>query len=130
MPAENPLPVTRNQATILAALLHEIRPRWSTEAIVSLIGKNLATIPSYPALAEAAIRVANDSTKQTPAIIFLDGKHWERPDQPREAPPPGPKCLDHPENEAHTCHCCKADILVGDRPPTHQGRHWTPKEPT
>lgn len=122
--------LTQNQATLLAHLLHEIRPDWSINSMMKLLWEHRAK-HSFGDVVLPAIRAARTPTNRTPAVIFLEGPHWRSDGAaPREAPPPGPKCLDHPTEPAHTCHCCKADILVGDRPPTHQGKHWTPKEPT
>lgn len=121
--------LTKNQATLLAHTLHEIRPDWGINSMMRLLWENRTAHP-FPDLALAAVRAATTPTNRTPAVIFMDGKHWSSEGRPREAPPPGPRCEDHPEQEAHICHCCRADILVGDRPPTHQGKHWNPGEPT
>jgi hypothetical protein len=116
--------LTQTQATLLAHILHEIRPDWAITSMMSLLWEHRAAHP-FPALVIAAVRAASTPTNRTPAVIFMEGKHWRADgDQPREQPPPGPACEDHPEQQAHICHCCKADILVGDRPATHQGKHW------
>lgn len=128
MTAENPS-ITREQAVHLATVLHDMRPRWSTESIVTLIGRNLETIPGFNQLAEAAIKVANDPTKNTPAVIFMDGEHWNHTTSSYR-PPPGPPCEDHDTEPAHNCRCCWGDVKAGYRPETHIGKHYEPTEET
>lgn len=125
MTAEKP-PITREQATRLAAVLHDMRPRWSIDSIVTLIGKNLDTIPGFTHLTQAAVTIAADPTKDTPAIIFLPGNHWPEPHHPA-LPQPDP-CQDHPEQAAHNCRCCWADVKTGHRPHTHIGKHHQPQD--
>lgn len=121
--------LTKNQATLLAHTLHEIRPDWGINSMMKLLWEHRAAHP-FADLALAAVKAAVVPTNRTPMVVFLPGRHWDRDDRPREAPPPGPPCEDHPENQAHNCHCCRGDILVGQRPPTHQGKHWTPGDGT
>lgn len=125
MPAENDQ-IDQIKATHLGTVLNHIRPRWAVQSFVTLVGKNLAWIPGYAALAQASITVANDPSKETPAIIFLPGNHW--PEEARPLLPRPDPCQDHPEQAAHNCHCCWADVKTGHRPQTHIGKHYEPQE--
>lgn len=128
LPAENDQ-ITQAKATALGVVLNMIRPRWAVQSFVTLVGKNLAWIPGYAALAQASITVANDPTKDTPAIIFMEGSHWNHFSADRR-PPAGPACEDHPEQTAMNCRCCWADVKVGQRPETHIGKRYNHEEGT
>ncbi|NMR29935.1 hypothetical protein [Crystallibacter degradans] len=67
--------VTESQAVLLAHLLHEIRPAWEIKSLMTLLYKHRDD-HEFPELCAAAIAVANDQEKRTPAIIFMDGPHW------------------------------------------------------
>ena len=86
------------------------------------------TIPDYPSLVLAAVTVALDESKETPAIIFMSGNHWPEPKQ--SALPQPEACQDHPEQIAHNCRCCWADVKVGIRPASHIGIHYEIQETT
>lgn len=106
MPAS--IPITKNQATNLATLLHDIRPDWGIQALITLIGKN-RNHADLPQLAKAAITIATNPDKKTPAIIFLDGSHWNthttKPLQTTQ-PPTELHCHEHntPETQCKNQH--------------------------
>lgn len=127
MPAENDQ-ITQAKATALGVVLNLIRPRWAVQSFVTLVGKNLAWIPGYSALAQASITVANDPTKDTPAIIFLPGNHW--PEEARALLPKPDPCEDHETEPAHNCRCCWGDVRAGMRPVSHIGKHYNHEEGT
>lgn len=109
MPAENP-EITQTQAALLAHILHELRPEWSIPSMMKLLWDHRTKHP-YPQLVRAAINVALTPTKKTPAIIFLDGKHWLTPEQatnPAHTATTGndPTCPDHPLEQFSTCTEC------------------------
>ncbi|WP_113717300.1 hypothetical protein [Arthrobacter dokdonensis] len=73
--------ITEPQARALAELLHQLRPEWVTTSILTLLWEHRNEHP-FPELSTAAVTVANDSTKRTPGIIFMDGPHWH-PQSPK-----------------------------------------------
>lgn len=75
--------ITESQARALAALLHELRPEWVAASILTLLWEHRDEHP-FPDLCTAAVTVANDPTKRTPGIIFMDGPHWH-PTRPQAA---------------------------------------------
>lgn len=76
--------ITEPQARALAELLHQLRPEWVTASILTLLWEHRDEHP-FPELCTAAVIVANDSTKRSPGIIFMTGKHWH-PTRPQTAP--------------------------------------------
>lgn len=68
--------ITQPQAQALASLLHELRPEWVTGSILTLLWEHRDDDHKFSDLCAAAIAVANDSSKRTPAIIWMDGPHW------------------------------------------------------
>lgn len=118
--------ITIEQATHLAALIEHIRPDWPSRQTIQLIGQHRTEHP-LNRLAIAAIQAANEPTNRSPSIIFMPGKHWNIPDHTPAGPPPDP-CQDHPEEPAHNCRCCWADVKTGHRPQTHIGKHHEPQE--
>lgn len=115
---------------ILAYALHEIRPEWGIPSMRTLFEKN-RTFADFAPLLEAAVKVARNPAKKTPTVIFMSGPHWDAtaPDVNKDAPKP-PPCEDHPEQQAHNCRCCWADIKIGERPTEYLGRHYTPESET
>lgn len=117
------------RATLLAHLLHQIRPDWGITAITKTLWNNRDQAgPDYAALAIAATTAARDPNTQTPARVFQIREHWPPDIKPRL--PPLPSCEDHPGQDAPTCNSCAADILCGDRPETHRGKHYEPESET
>lgn len=128
MPAE--IPLTKLQATHLANLLNQLRPEWDINSMMTLFGNNRTFAP-FPALVEAAVKVARNPAKKYPNVIFMTGNHWDTtaPDIGAQAPA-GPPCEDHDTEPAHNCRSCIADTKVGQRPATHIGKHYTPESET
>jgi hypothetical protein len=77
------LTITETQARALANLLHQLRPEWVTTSILTLLWEHRDDHP-FPELCTAAVTVANDTSKRTPGIIFMDGQHWH-PQRPQTA---------------------------------------------
>ena len=125
MPASNEELDPAVMASTLAHLLHFIRPEWSVRSLTSLILANRGHA-SFPALCEAAVRVARNPVKKTPAVIFMDGPHWVADPVAGVSLPRGPACEDHPEEVALRCRCCLADVKVGERPEEMVGKHFEP----
>ncbi|MFJ7748691.1 hypothetical protein ACIQXM_01895 [Arthrobacter sp. NPDC097144] len=128
MPAE--IPLTRIQASLLANLLNQIRPEWQINSMMTLFFENQTFAP-FPALVEAAVKVARNPAKKFPNVIFMTGSHWDTttPNIGAQAPA-GPPCEDHDTEPAHNCRSCIADTKVGQRPITHIGKHYTPESET
>ncbi len=75
--------INKPQAQALAALLHELRPEWVIQSLLTLLYEHRDEHP-FPELCTAAITVAKNPAKG-PGIIFLDGPHWH-PTTPQTAP--------------------------------------------
>lgn len=119
--------LTDPQINGIAWLLHELRPDWGVPSIKTLLLKN-RTVPSLGALMIAATTKALEPSCKTPGPIFRPGTHWREEDAAgRFLSKPEP-CEDHPEEAAHNCRCCHADIKVGLRPQSMLGLHFTPTE--
>src|SRR5690242_19668239 len=69
---------TREQASLIAALVRTQRPDWDEPGILKALSKRKAVAPAP--LAIAALRWALNPDAQTPAGIALDGPHWRLPD--------------------------------------------------
>lgn len=76
--------ITEPQAQSLAKLLHEIRPDWITTSLLNLLWQHRDN-HELPTLAAAAIAAANNPLNRTPAVIFMDGPHWQQ-QEARQAP--------------------------------------------
>lgn len=113
--------LTHQQASLVAHTLHQIRPEWGIQSLMTILGNN-RNVPSFGALILAATTKALDPTCKTPAPIFHPGDHWPETAK-AHLPPPAP-CQDHDTEPAHNCRSCLADVKVGDRPPTHIGKRW------
>ena len=119
--------LTDKQVNGIAWLLHELRPDWGVPSVKALLLKN-RNVPSVGALMIAATTKAMEASCRTPGPIFQPGPHWpEASAAERFLPKPDP-CEDHPEEAAHNCRCCWADIKIGQRPQTHIGKRYTPTE--
>lgn len=117
------MPITREEATALAELICAVRPQWNTRGVLS---KGLAPLAKHPAplpvIAWAAIRAAQDPDNRTPAVIPLNGPHWNLSDQPK--PPrltPDLECPQHLGQWAGNCRSCAVDGIShpGDPVLTH-----------
>lgn len=108
------MPLTRDQATALAELIHVVRPSWDTRGIFT---RGLVPLAKHPAplevIAWAALRAAADPDNRTPAVIPLNGHHWnlaDRPPEPRLTP--DLECPRHVGKWAGNCPLCRADQLA------------------
>ena len=86
------MPVTKDQAHMLAALAIAARPygapTWDAPGVVAAIGKVSNLLLADVAL--AVIRAATDATAKTPAVIAnTSSQHWREKTQ-QTAPRPGP----------------------------------------
>ncbi|MCW2132919.1 hypothetical protein B0G38_002086 [Arthrobacter sp. VKM Ac-2550] len=112
LPAENhSSELTEIQATLLAQLLKQLRPEWEVPSMMKLLWEHRTYAP-FPALVEAAVKVARNPEKKTPIIIFKDGKHWltdEKAASPAHTAAIGnePPCEEHPLEDMSTCKHCK-----------------------
>lgn len=116
--------ITENQAKALANLLHEIRPRWSTPAMLKLLEKNAQHPAPFADITVAAVNAARDHKVETPGAIFIDQRFW--PAETKQLMPKPPPCPDHVGEPSHACRCCKADFLAGIRPRDMIGKHYEP----
>lgn len=109
------MPLTLDQATPLAALIHKLRPEWDERGILSALEKCAGRNPFD--VAAAAIRAAADRGAKTPGVIPADGPHWREKvsDQlsPRN-PMPHEQCPKHIGQYRQSCSGCRADKLAGD----------------
>ena len=117
---------TQAQATALVNILHTIRATrgngaadWHPKAIEKTLHENRTHPAPYGDIVVALTKYARDSDKRVPSFIFDALADWH---EPGTVAPKNP-CEDH-GFPAHNCHSCKADILVGDRPPEFMGKHY------
>lgn len=111
--------ITDQQARAVAYLLHELRPGWGVQSLLTLIDKHKPH--DLGALVIAATTKAMEATCKTPAPIFHPGPHW--PEAARAQLPRPEPCEDHIGQDAHNCRSCWADVKAGIRPQTHIGKH-------
>lgn len=117
--------ITEQQAITLANLLAMIRPGdWRPQQLTDLFYEHRTTTHPFSDIAEVAIRAANNPDIKSPNVIFLDGKHWNLGRNTKR--PKNPPCAEHAGEDAHTCRCCQADILLGERPPHMIGKRIHP----
>ena len=95
------------------------RPDWNHTAVCNTIRANLNHPAPYGDIVIALVKYARDSDKRVPSFLFDALADWH---EPGTVAPKNP-CEDH-GFPAHNCHSCKADILVGDRPPEFMGKHY------
>lgn len=120
--------ITEQQAITLANLLAMIRPGdWRPQQLTDLFYEHRTTTHPFSDIAEVAIRAANNPDIKSPNVIFLDGKHWNLGRNTKR--PKNPPCAEHAGEDAHTCRCCQADILLGERPPHMIGKRMNPRTP-
>lgn len=116
----------RVQADALVQILHVIRltrgngvADWHPKAIENTLREGHQHPAPYPDIVVALTKYARDSDKRVPNFLFDSLADWA---PPGHTAPKNP-CEDH-GFPAHNCHSCKADILVGDRPPEFMGKHY------
>lgn len=117
---------TQAQATALVQILHTIRATrgngvadWHPKAIEKTLFENRTHPAPYADIVVALTKYARDSDKRVPSFLWDALADWAPPGQTAPRTP----CEDH-GFPAHNCHSCKADILVGDRPPEFMGKHF------
>lgn len=108
--------MTQEQAKMTAALIHSIRPDWDERGIVAALAKALHRADAG-LLAIAAMHAALTPTNQTPAVIAMDGPHWQKAEGTAPAPkrvvaPPAsndtsPECENHPGVKSWACKPCR-----------------------
>lgn len=115
--------ITDQQARAVAYLLHEIRPDWGTQSLLTLITKHHDV--DLGALLIASTTKALEATCVTPAPIFVVGSHW--PVKARAKLPPTDACPDHIGQDGPTCRSCWGDHKAGLRPAHMIGYHYEPE---
>lgn len=113
---------SQHQALIITNALMEIRPSWNRAKILDLLQENRGNPSPFGTILQACVAYANDPGKLTPQFLFQDGKHWPATTGTTPRPPADP-CEDHPEEPAHNCRCCWADVRTGMRPQQAIGSH-------
>lgn len=89
--------MTRQEASALAKFLELLRqrvpgPDWDKPGIEDALGRARGMAAS-PALAQAAIRAAENPANRTPAVIGMEGPHWVAASTPRRVKyEPGNTC--------------------------------------
>lgn len=127
--------MTRDQAQALTALIHALRPDWDQQGVYAALAK-ARTMGTAPELAIAAIRAADTPINKTPAVIAMQGPHWQ-PTRPTTAPagawygPPDRKTPRCPEHTSHPmpCAACRSDWLAGERERPEAFAPATTREP-
>lgn len=114
--------ITDQQARAIAYLLHEVRPDWGVQSLLSLIGKHKPN--DLGALTLAAMTKALEPSCKTPAPIFYEGPHWIA--KAKVALPKPDPCEDHTGKSAHNCASCWGDVKAGLRPQDRIGKHYEP----
>lgn len=112
--------LTKIITTIRCTKHHTNTPDWHPKAIENVLRDNHSHPAPYPDIVQALVKYAATSDKRTPAFMFDALTDWKEPGDPRITNP----CEDHPTQEAHNCPSCRADVLVGLRPPEAIGQHW------
>jgi hypothetical protein len=108
------MPITRPEAIALAELVAIVRPQWSTRGIIT---KGLAPLAKHPAplevIAWAALRAAGNRDVNTPAVIPLNGPHWDLADRPRTPRlTPELECPRHVGQWAGNCPPCVSERIA------------------
>lgn len=110
--------MTPQQAQKTAELVHSIRPDWDARGVYSALSK-AATERGTDAgrLSIVALHAAMEPSNRTPAVIALDGPHWQKADGTAPAPkrtitPPSsndtsPECPNHPGTKSWACKPCR-----------------------
>ncbi|GAA0187966.1 hypothetical protein [Glutamicibacter creatinolyticus] len=120
--------ITEQQAITLANLLAMLRPNdWRPNQLMDLFHQHRQSQHHFRDITEAAVKAANNPDIKSPAVIFMDGKHWNN-DRNTSRPKNQP-CQEHAGQDAHTCVCCWADIKLGERPETMLGKRMSAGTP-
>lgn len=132
--------LTQSQGQRLATALHAARPDWPTSSITSILQTANANggLPAHDfdhalraTIAYATTTGPNGYQKQTPAYLPEPSRFWDDT-APASSKHPRAKqmpCEDHPEENAHNCSCCWADIKIGQRPQHLLGKLMPPSPP-
>lgn len=111
--------ITREQARALAELVHLLRPEWDAQGILAAVAKAREKA-SVDVVCIAAIRAAATPTNRTPAVIPLDGEHWQQPatDLSSTSVVPGPRdarcdVVGH-EHYRIPCKGCRSEALASE----------------
>ena len=80
----------KSTADALASLLGRLRPDWQMPGIMAALADERLRGRNPFAVARAAILAAGNPKVRTPAVIAMDGEHWNEPDAPKPTwmPPP------------------------------------------
>ena len=122
------MPLTRDQAQHLAAVIADLRPGdWTEKQLMTVFGRNQKHPAPLAEISTAAINAARDKTIRSPDVIFMAGAHWNTTDTATTAGKPEP-CPAHPDdrNGIHNCTGCWSEIKTGDRPRAHYGKRYEP----
>jgi len=111
--------MTPEQAEKTAELVHTIRPDWDVRGIYAALAK-AAERADAGRLAIAALHAAMEPTNRTPAVIAMDGLHWQKAEGVAPAPkrtiePPrtndtSPDCPAHPGTKSWACKHCRTAV--------------------
>lgn len=119
--------ITHEQAKALATLLNALRPDWDLRGILSAIYEARGKGGNFD-LVVAAVRCASQPSNRTPAVIGLEGPHWQTAPMPAAraksgAPLPPelcPRCK-FPHRPGDECDVVR-DELDPESPAFHQAR--------
>lgn len=81
--------MTKPQADATATLVATLRPDWDHTGIMAALALAQVRGPAHE-VAIAAIRAAASPSNRTPAVIPLEGQHWNRPTSQTGAATVGP----------------------------------------
>lgn len=108
--------MTKDQARMTAALVHSIRPDWDELGIMAALAKAVNRADAG-IVAAAAIHAGMTPTNHTPAVIPMDGPHWQKAEGTALAPkrvmePPksndtSADCPEHPGVKSWACKPCR-----------------------
>lgn len=128
------MPMTRDQAAALTTLIAQLNPAWDQAGIWATLANNHNHPATFADIAVAAVNAATTPDNQnrgqgnTPARIFFGGPHWPVHED-HHGIPAGPRCEDHPTEQAATCRSCRGDVLAGERSEGQVGKQLTPGKP-
>ena len=118
------IPINREQAHALAALIAALRDDWDTAGVLKALSDARDRSTAWD-LAHAALHAAQNPKIKTPAVIAMAGEHWTVGKALGESTTDAPRCPEpgHTSYFAHNCGYCKAERLEtvrlnqGDRTP-------------
>lgn len=126
--APRPRCISEQQARALAFYISTaVRPDWQVPGILSALAEASQLTRDAGALAAAAVNAARQEKNRTPAVIALPGSHWPPEAAASVSGVRVPPCEDHPEEAAHACRACWADVKAGQRPADMIGRALQPR---